>query len=108
MRRFNKRMKKLDAEDPRKRGGVLTRVFASSLQRGDTMMDRNALLALWKLEDMPACDDGMMLAQVFLESCGEGVNKLGTEDPSDRISDMTNCYMAMVEHGMDCDNYNEG
>jgi hypothetical protein len=36
-------------------------------------MDRNALLALWKLEDTPACEEGMMLAQVFLESCGEGV-----------------------------------
>jgi hypothetical protein len=28
-------------------------------------MDRQALLALWKLEDMPACEEGMMLAQVF-------------------------------------------
>lgn len=42
-------------------------------------MDRQALLALWKLEDMPACEEGMMLAQIILESCGEGVNKLGTE-----------------------------
>jgi hypothetical protein len=71
------------------------------------MMDRTALLALWDIEEMPACEEGMMLAQAFLESCGEGVNKLGTEDPSDRITDITDCYTAMVEHGIDCDSCKE-
>jgi hypothetical protein len=52
-------------------------------------IDRNALLALWKLEDIPACDEGMMLAEAFLESCGEGVNRLGIEEPADRIADIT-------------------
>jgi hypothetical protein len=52
-----------------------------------------------KLEEMPACDEGMRLAQAFLISCGEGVNRLGTEEPSDRITDLTACYMALVEHG---------
>jgi hypothetical protein len=70
-------------------------------------IDRNALLALWKLEDIPACDEGMMLAQVFLESCGEGVNRLGIEEPADRIADITACYMALVEHGGDCDKCND-
>jgi hypothetical protein len=71
------------------------------------MIDNKALLALWKLEDMPACEEGMRLAQLFLESCGEGVNKLGTEEPSDRITDMTACYMALVEHGEGCDDCDE-
>jgi hypothetical protein len=31
-------------------------------------MDTNALLALWNLEDMSACEEGKMLAKVFLES----------------------------------------
>ena len=64
-------------------------------------MDNKALLALWKLEEMPACEEGMRLAQAFLISCGEGVNRLGTEEPSDRITDLTACYMALVEHGED-------
>jgi hypothetical protein len=54
-------------------------------------MNNNALLALWSPEEMPACSEG----------------GLGTEDPSDRISDMNACYMAMVEHGIDCDSCNE-
>ena len=62
-------------------------------------IDRNALLALWKLEDIPACDEGMMLAQVFLESCGEGVNRLGSEEPADRITEIAASDTAMVEHG---------
>jgi hypothetical protein len=44
-------------------------------------MNNKAVLALWSAEDMPACPEGMMLAQAFLISCGEGVNRLGTEEP---------------------------
>jgi hypothetical protein len=32
-------------------------------------VDAGALLNLWKLEDMPACDEGMELARAFLNSC---------------------------------------
>jgi hypothetical protein len=53
------------------------------------MMDHNKFLALWKTEDFPACHEGMMLAQAFLTSCGEGVNRLSTEESSDRITDIT-------------------
>ena len=56
---------------------------------------------------MPACPEGMMLAKAFLISCGEGVNRLGTEEPADRITDLTNCYMALVEHGEGCDDRQE-
>lgn len=77
------------------------------LKTQDTLMDNNALLALWNIEDMPACPEGMMLARAFLISCGEGVNRLGTEEPADRITDLTACYIALVEHGKDCDNCNE-
>jgi hypothetical protein len=70
-------------------------------------MDHNKLLALWNTDDFPTCKQGMMLAQAFLISCGEGVNRLGTEEPADRITDLTACYMALVEHGEGCDNCNE-
>jgi hypothetical protein len=49
----------------------------------------------------------MMLAQAFIISCGEAVNKVGTEEPLDRMNDIQACYMALVEHGESCDNCNE-
>jgi hypothetical protein len=35
-------------------------------------VDCKALLALWDLENIPACDVGMELAKTFLECCGAG------------------------------------
>jgi hypothetical protein len=70
-------------------------------------IDRNTLLALWDLENIPACDVGMKLAKAFLESCGQGVDRLGIEEPADRITEITARYTAMVEHGSGCDNCNE-
>lgn len=49
-------------------------------------IDGNALLALWDLKNIPACDVGMELAKMFLETCGEGVDRLGTEEAADRIT----------------------
>jgi hypothetical protein len=70
-------------------------------------MDPKALLDFWKLDEIPACNEGMMLAQTFLISCGRAVDCLGVEEPSDRITDLTACYMALVEHGDGCDSCNE-
>jgi hypothetical protein len=69
-------------------------------------IDRNALLALWKMEDMPACEAGMKLAYKFLEVCGEGVNRLGIEEPSDRITEIEDAYTALADHGAQCDDCN--
>jgi hypothetical protein len=70
-------------------------------------MDHNKLLALWSTDDLPACLEGMMLAQDYLISCGEGVNRLGIEEPLDRMNDIQTCYMALVEHGVGCVDCNE-
>jgi hypothetical protein len=70
-------------------------------------IDRNALLALWKLEDIPACDVGMELARTYLETCGAGVDRCGIEEPSDRITEINAAYMALVELGSTCDKCNE-
>jgi hypothetical protein len=35
-------------------------------------MDNKALVALWKLDEMPACPEGMMLAQAFLSVVEKG------------------------------------
>jgi hypothetical protein len=49
----------------------------------------------------------MELATKYLETCGEGVERLGVEEPSDRIAEMNAAYMTLVEHGADCHNCNE-
>jgi hypothetical protein len=94
-----------------KRGGLVSRVMRlfTSRRRGKIPMpiDRNALLALWRLEDIPACDVGMELAITFLESCGEGVDRLGCEEPADRITEITSSYTALVEHAADCEKCNK-
>jgi hypothetical protein len=33
------------------------------------MMTQEILVELWKVEDVPACDDGMTLAHAFLKIC---------------------------------------
>jgi hypothetical protein len=70
-------------------------------------LDPSALLALWDVANIPACDVGLELAKAFLESCGEGVNRLGIEEPGDRIREMNAAYMALVEHSADCPDCNE-
>ena len=70
-------------------------------------IDRYTLLALWDLKNIPACDVGMEFAKAFLESCGEGVNRLGIEEPGDRIAEMDAAYTALVERSADCPDCNE-
>jgi hypothetical protein len=70
-------------------------------------IDGNALLALWKLEDIPACDVGMELARTYLEICVAGVDRFGIEEPADRITEINAAYMTLVEHGSTCDKCNE-
>ena len=47
-------------------------------------LNREKLLTLWNTEDLPACEGGMQLAQKFLFSCAEAVNRFGEEGPADR------------------------
>jgi hypothetical protein len=70
-------------------------------------MRSEALLALWELENMPACEAGMKLAKTFLETCGEAVNRLGFEEPGDRITEITTAYTTLTDHSMECDDCNE-
>jgi hypothetical protein len=41
----------------------------------------NALLNLWSLEELPACDEGMEHARAFLTSAGEAVSNIEIHDP---------------------------
>ena len=70
-------------------------------------IDNKTFLGLWTLEDLPACDQGMEFARTFLTSCGEGVDRVGVEEPADRMAQINAAYTAFVEHVGDCDNCNE-
>lgn len=66
------------------------------------------LLSLWpNLEEMPACDDGVKLAQAFLEAAGECVNTLGRGRTSGSRSNLLAAYNWMVAHGDRCEKCNE-
>jgi hypothetical protein len=69
--------------------------------------DREKLLSLWNLEDIPACDEGMELAQTFLESAGRSVDDLGKSNPVSMRSALLSAYDAMVEHRATCEKCNE-
>ncbi|MBB5057460.1 hypothetical protein HDF16_002166 [Granulicella aggregans] len=56
-------------------------------------VDRNALLSLWKLDEIPACDKGMELSQAFLVCAGEFVDRFGVKEPGYRL---TAAYMARI------------
>jgi hypothetical protein len=43
-------------------------------------IDKEAFLSLWKLDELPACDEGMELARRFLLRAGEAVDKLDQTD----------------------------
>ena len=107
MRRFNKRMRELDAEGAQRRGGFLTRVVRSSRRSMGHANGQQSLTCTLETRRDASLRRGDDAGAGFLISCGEGVNRLGTEEPSDRITDLTACYMALVEHGEGCDNCNE-
>lgn len=56
---------------------------------------------------MPACDAGMQLVEAFLVSCGEAVDRFGEKGPGDRVAQITESYMMMVDHGNLCDDCKE-
>lgn len=69
-------------------------------------MNREALLKLWNMDEIPACDRGMELAQAFLVSAGDAFFRLGTEEPGDRLNELTEAYTTLAEHYGRCDNCN--
>jgi hypothetical protein len=70
-------------------------------------IDRNALLNLWRLEDIPACDEGMQLARSFLISAGEAVSMVDIHDPEHLRMEFNVQYDAFVRHCAECPKCNE-
>jgi hypothetical protein len=52
-------------------------------------LNREKLLGLWDLEDIPACKAGMQLVEAFLVSCGQAVDRFGEEGPEDRLAQIS-------------------
>jgi hypothetical protein len=70
-------------------------------------IQNDALLSLWDMENMPACDEGMDLAKRFLETAGECVSTLGKGRTSTSRNDLLWTYNAMVLHSDKCEKCNE-
>ena len=65
------------------------------------------LMSLWDLENIPACDEGMRLAQAFLEAARECVNRLGIGRTSGTRFALVKALNAMEMHGDRCQKCNE-
>jgi hypothetical protein len=65
-------------------------------------VDRKALLALWKTDEVPACDEGMELARPFLETCGRAL-----ESTEDEQFSIVQRWRAFFRHRSACDKCNE-
>lgn len=75
---------------------------------GNTPMRTEALLELWNLEDIPACDEGMELAKSFLVSCGEAVEKADAVDTITLRSQFDFRFNRYAAHRAICPKCNEG
>jgi hypothetical protein len=65
-------------------------------------IDTDKLIFVWNLEDNPACDKGMMLAQTFLKASRECVSNLGLGRTSGTRAGLLIAYNAMVKHADEC------
>jgi hypothetical protein len=61
-------------------------------------IDRTQLLALWPIEDMPACDEGMELAVAFLDRAGEAVSCLDEREALPMRNALIRAHKAFIEH----------
>jgi hypothetical protein len=66
-----------------------------------------ALLKLWDLEDLAACDEGMELAKAFLTSCGRALECVGHCNTLTLRSDFHFRFSQYVAHRESCDKCNE-
>jgi hypothetical protein len=70
-------------------------------------IDRAELLALGKLDELPACDEGMELAALFLERAGEAVDRLDEANIIAARNALIRAHKEFVAHRAMCPNCNE-
>ena len=70
-------------------------------------IDRAQLLALWKLDELPACQEGMELAARFLERAGEAEDRLDEANIPLVRNAMIRSHKELVDHRATCPKCNE-
>jgi len=70
-------------------------------------VDRNQLLALWKLDELPTCEECMELAARFLERAGEAVDRLDEANIIAARNALIRAHKELVAHRSTCPNCNE-
>jgi hypothetical protein len=70
-------------------------------------IDQTQLLSLWKLDELPACDEGMELAARFLERAGEAVDRLDEANIIAVRNALIRAHKELVAHRAMCPNCNE-
>jgi hypothetical protein len=71
----------------------------------DVAIDKEAFLALWKLDELPAC--AMEFARQFLIRAGEAVDKLDEVGVLSTRSAFNRAHKDLVAHRSACSNCNE-
>jgi hypothetical protein len=73
----------------------------------DVAIDKQAFLALWKLDELPACDVGMELARSFLLRAGDAVDRLDQDAVIATRNALIRSHKELVAHRSECPNCNE-
>jgi hypothetical protein len=73
----------------------------------DVAIDKQAFLALWKLDELPTCDVGMKLAGSFLLRAGDAVDKLDQDAVIATRNALIRAHKELVAHRAECPNCNE-
>jgi len=70
-------------------------------------IDRDKLLSLWRLEDLPACDDGMDLAHRFLERAVDALEPTDDFEVIGQRNALIRAHKAFIDHRVACPKCNE-
>jgi hypothetical protein len=70
-------------------------------------IDLSALLNLWSLEELPACDEGMEHARAFLTCAGEAVSNIENHDPRLLLREFVVRFRIFAAHSAGCPKCNQ-
>jgi hypothetical protein len=70
-------------------------------------IDSAQLLALWKLDEIPACEEGMEFVARFLERAGEAADRLDEATIIATRNALIRAHKDLVAHRATCPNCNE-
>jgi hypothetical protein len=65
------------------------------------------LMTLWDRHHIPACDEGMELARLFLISCGNAVDRVDVDELSGIRSEFNFRFSRYATHRATCKKCNE-